>query len=237
MSNKLSLHSVNTRIDNLACTFQNAMDDFKSQMAARRLSLENKQPTLPNANSDEEFMKNFEEFQRSMNNAMSALKADVQKLNMENRSHQLKRNLKCLLVHGMEENKTKTADLYESILNIFQSKLGVELTKNDIDVVYRLGKSNDAKKSKFPRPILVEFCHRWKRDLVFFNKKLLKHSKIMLTELLTDQNLNLFKQVKEQFKKSCWTYRGLVYVEFEGVRKLIKTESDLDNLSSDTNSV
>ncbi|CAG9763761.1 unnamed protein product [Ceutorhynchus assimilis] len=223
---KLSLQSVNTRIDKLADTFQSAMAEFKTQLTAKRMSMENKQ--VVDFVSDD-LVKNFEDFQLSMTEAMSALKSDVQKLNSDNRSFRLKRNLKCLLVHGIGKSEAKV-DLYEPLLSIFKNKLNIEISMNDLDIVYRLGKKGERRDKKFPRPILVEFCSRWKRDLVFKNKKHLKGSKIMLTELLTDDNLILFKQAKEKFGKSCWTYGGLVYAEFEGQRKLLRNKSDLQNL-------
>lgn len=227
---KLTLQSVSSRVDKLSDMFVSSMEDFKGQLMARRLSLESRQNSSANVSSDEELIKNFESFQHTMNSAMSALKADVESLHHINRSSRLKNNLKCLLIHGVSEEQS-ASDLYESVLSLFRDKLKLDITKSDIDVVYRLGRTSEQK--RFPRPVLIQFCQQWKRDDVFASKKGLKNSKIMITEFLIKEILPLYKDVKLKFGRSCWTYRGLIYVEHKGVRRLVKNVSDLDSLTVD----
>lgn len=90
-----------------------------------------------------------------------------------------------------------------------------------------MGRKNSTKNK--PRPLVLQFYRRWTRDTVFTNKKQLKGTRIVITELLTPENLQLFKKAREIFNQQAWTYNGFVYVETSGQRKLIKCDGDLDD--------
>lgn len=100
--------------------------------------------------------------------------------------------------------------------------------KRDINRCYRLGKKDSEK----TRPIAVQFCTQWIRDMVFDKKKLLKGTKVVFTEFLIDENLKLLRLAKQVMGKAAWTFRGLVYAGNKENKILLRKEEDLEKLDS-----
>nr|CAI5845225.1 unnamed protein product [Callosobruchus analis] len=64
------------------------------------------------------------------------------------------------------------------------------------------------KKGKHPRPVAVYFVNRWLRDKVFFAKSNLKGSGVVMSKILTENALQLYKQTKTILgAKNVWTGR------------------------------
>lgn len=224
----LTIRDVNARVDKLTELFQNGLQEFKNEFLVSKSDI----PSASGSDENSAFLNKFKAFEVSMIEELGRIKDDVAKLNEQitslNKSksnYELKRNYNFIIVHGLKENKT---DIYEELLNLFSDKMGVNVKKSDINQCYRFGKS-DTKKDK-PRPVAVQFCQRWLRDSIFFNKKKLKGSRVMVTEMLTFDNLNLFKKCRELMGTSAWTFNGLIYVSSSDGRKLIKSEADLPDI-------
>lgn len=92
-----------------------------------------------------------------------------------------------------------------------------------------MGKKNN--NTKKPRPIAVEFCQRWMRDSIYSNKKKLKGTNILITEKLTQPTLKLFLLVKGIKGKQCWTSGGRIYFLEGNVKKEIRNEEDVKNIT------
>lgn len=226
----ITIQGVNARVEELAAEFRKGMQDF------RDLYLENRAPSTSSTNTEtnnDSFLSKFELFESTITVSLNNLRSEVKKLKQEmvtlsmeiNKTESI-RNQNFLIIHGVQESTT--SDLYSEILQIFINKNKVEISKRDIKQCYRMGKK--VVQQKRPRPIAVEFCQRWIRDLVFYTKKNLKGSRIMFTEMLTLDNLKIYKQVRLLMGNAAWSYGGLVYVQCEDGRKLIKSEEDMEGL-------
>lgn len=129
-------------------------------------------------------------------------------------------NMNCLVFYGISEDIVYN-QIIDKIVSIINEKLPHNITQNDIDYTIRLGKKPDTATDK-KRPLLIRFINRWKRDTVYAEKKHLKGSGILIGEMLTKQSLDLFKLVRERLgNKVCWTWRGDVFVYYDGERRKI----------------
>lgn len=128
--------------------------------------------------------------------------------------------MKQLRLHGVLEEMNN--DLKKSVEDIFVNKLGVEnIVINDC---FRLGTATDGK----IRPIIVNFENLQHRNLVFFNKKKLKGSKIVITEELVKSTYELLLCAKERLgKDKVWTIGGKIITKLNGKKSVIKTEEDV----------
>lgn len=215
-----TIKELNTRVEQLAELFEKGFNELKSchtqdsdsdaQVDKTKCQLDNK-------------LKNFEEL---ITSSLQNIKSDIIKMKkeMEEQVHsinrlELKRNQNILIIHGVKENNS---DLYEDIINLFSMNFNITVKKADLNVCYRLGQKADGKK---PRPIVVDFIHRWARDQIFFSKKKLKGTKMIITEMLTHKILALFKEVNQVMGNSAWTMNGLIIVLHNGRKIAIKSES------------
>lgn len=239
--NPSTIKEVNSRVDQLAAEFHKGLSDLKSEIRTGFLS--NNAPMVTDVKGDEkklgEILAKFDKFESDINSALNAVKNDVQCLkeqvvSVEDKvkNYTLKWHYNYIMVHGLQEDEE---NVYDKVLKLINSKLinnndikSTNVKKTDINRCYRFGKKDGQK----PRPLAVEFCTQWMRDIVFYNKKLLKGTKVMVTELLIEENLKLFKKVKNIMGKSAWTYRGLVYAGNKQNRILIKCEDDLNKINN-----
>lgn len=136
---------------------------------------------------------------------------------------------KRLVVHGINGN---VGNLCNYVLQTIIEKCGVNISINNINYSYRLGKKSGDNNEDTKRPVLVEFCQRWVRNEVFASKKRLKGSKITITEMLPLDTIILFKKVRKLVGRNCWTRGGVVYVlDADGNKRTVKSDSDLNDLN------
>lgn len=229
---QLTVQSLNARVDEMSMQFQKTMDEFKLQVS------QPKSPTpFATGTEDSELFSKFKSFEKNIMESMNAVKMDLCKLKtisneIQEQIYQSKLGLNqnIILVHGIRENAN---NIFSEVLELFNNNLNIQVNKHQIDSCYRLGKKGPDKRR--PRPVIVRFCQRWVRDEIFFNKKKLKGSAFLITELLTSSNFALFKLAKSNFGNAVWTFGGMVYVlGNDGTRKMVKTESDLNVAKGDT---
>lgn len=114
-----------------------------------------------------------------------------------------------IIVYGLEEMYDE--NILDRILQIFNTKMNLNVKNSDIGRCYRLGKPN-AKKS---RPVLVNFFNGCTRQIIFSNKKCLKGTKYVIKEDLTKEQSTLFKMVIQKAGKAgkVWTSSGTVFLK------------------------
>ena len=136
-----------------------------------------------------------------------------------------------LRIYGIKENEKENS--LDMALNLFQSKMGLDLQASNIDRVHRVGRKENDKKT---RPLLVKFATYQARDSVFRAKSRLKSAEtrgIFVNEDLTRQRAQLFYNAR-QLKKTgkiadCWTYDGKILLKT--VRGLIKPVNNQEELN------
>lgn len=130
----------------------------------------------------------------------------------------------CLVVHGVAENQNE--NVVDLCLTLFKEKLNLQVPMVCIDRAHRLGKqkvtaTNVLKNGS--RPIIVKFTGYHWRYQVFGMKKLLKGTKVLISESLTAKRLQLLLTAKEKFgQRNVWSSDGKIVVA-SGNRKYYLT--------------
>ncbi|XP_076449959.1 flavin-containing monooxygenase 1-like [Babylonia areolata] len=100
--------------------------------------------------------------------------------------------------------------------DLFTSKLGVAVTEADIEAAHRTG-SRTPQHTR-PRPMIVRFLSRRKKDEVLANRRKLKGNpqKISIAEDLTSLNFKLLKEAKEHSATlDAWSSRGKIFAKIK----------------------
>uniref|UniRef100_A0A6P7FA29 Uncharacterized protein LOC114326228 n=1 Tax=Diabrotica virgifera virgifera TaxID=50390 RepID=A0A6P7FA29_DIAVI len=133
---------------------------------------------------------------------------------------------KILVLNGIEEKEKE--DIYDVVVKLIQQKFKIPINTNNIDNCYRMGKKRPHNKK--PRPVALKFVNKWMKTQVFGAKKGLKGSGIVISEMLSQENRELYLKVKESVgARNCWTFEGNIYTLVNNTKTLIKTISDLGN--------
>lgn len=211
---------LNQRMEEMAAKFKTDLNDFRNV-------LQEKSMARTSASEDNvlngdllKLSEKFSLFEKTVMTSLDSLRQDMNQIKIE-----VATNNNNILVHGVNED---SPDIYQAICDLMHSKININVQKNDINYCYRLGTTNT--RDKKPRPILVSFCCRWLRDQIFYSKKLLKGSNVLFTELLTAENLKLFKVARGHFRNHCWTRSGKVIVLCEGVQVVVFSQEKLSEL-------
>lgn len=224
-----TIKDVNARVEKLAGDFSNGLSLLQEEFTKFKNQQAQLNPSAVSYDSTSHFLDQLKNFQTEISSSLKelskeieVLKNDVSVLHVKICNIERKQNAHTILVHGIQEPDT---DIYSVVLKFLCEKLKIKMDKSDISFCHRLGKKSPTKDK--PRPVVIQFCKRWTRDMIFNNKRLLKGSGVIITEMLTSENLSLFKKAREMFDKRAWTFNGLVYIDVSGNRKLIKSESDI----------
>lgn len=119
-----------------------------------------------------------------------------------------------------------TEDCEKKICDIFTDLVGVKTTHEDIEVAHRTGKRS----SQAPRPILVRFANRKKRDAVLAARRNLKGKGYVVDEDLTPLNYALSKKAsKHSATMAVWSTNGKILAKLK-TGKIVKLDihSDVD---------
>lgn len=177
--------------------------------------------------STEELLLRIQEFEKTIGDAISSIKTELKDLNyrfssLEKKSDNRQYRHNGFVVSGLKENAESTPEtLKKQIVDVIKCKIKISVSENDIDFCYRLGAKNEGRIK--PRPTAVIFVNKWKRDTVFINKKLLKGSGIVFTEILTQEKQQLYSAACEKYGvKNCWSWKGEIFVSENGKKKQIK---------------
>lgn len=83
-----------------------------------------------------------------------------------------------IIIFGVNEIEKTTLELMDNIKKPFKSDLNIDIEKNAINNIYRIGKRSI--ESNKPRPVLCSFVNGWIKNEIMRNKKHLKE--IYVTE-------------------------------------------------------
>lgn len=217
--NVKEMEEVNQRVNLLENEFSRRLSKFKEELLSRK--------TSEGTSFDfEDLLNRFQQFEKNIMEEISTIKVDVSQklseLELTVDTNTQRAYNKCLLVHGVPESE----EIYPAVLNLFNTKLKISIDKSVIADCYRLGKK-DVNNKKQPRPIVVEFIHKYERDNIFYNKRALKGTKIVITELLTRLRLQIFQKCQSVYKQQCWTVNGNIIVVIDGKKVFISNKNDM----------
>ena len=232
----LNLKTISSRVDQLSSDFNDGLQLLRTEFLNFK---ENAVAVPENSAVNTNFISKLNDFEKNMKSSLqklskeiSDIRLDVTTLQNQVSQIEMQNNNNALIIHGFDEAPNK--DMYDKLSTFIGTKMEIKIGKSNINYFYRLGKKSDNKTK--PRPLVVQFACRWLRDDIFFNKKKLKGTRVMITELLTYKNLCLFKKAREQFGNNAWTFYGQVYVHTSGGRKLVKSEQVLNDSYQDVSS-
>lgn len=102
----------------------------------------------------------------------------------------------------------------------------LQLPDCHLEHCFRIGvKEHNASK---PRPVLVKFPSTAQRNQVFFNKKKLKGSKLVIVEDLTKVRHDLLQSVREKVEtQNVWTRDGRIYIKLQNKKHCIRNNDEL----------
>jgi ribosome-binding ATPase YchF (GTP1/OBG family) len=132
-------------------------------------------------------------------------------------------------VYKVPEAEGETAeDCAKKVCNIFSKDVGVATSMTDIEVAHRAGRRNADR----PRPILVRFFDRKKRDAVIGARKALKNKGLVIGEDLTAANYKLSNEAyKHSATLSVWSSNGKVLAKLKnGVVLRLNISMDLNDV-------
>lgn len=132
-------------------------------------------------------------------------------------------------VYRVPEAQGETAeDCAKKVCTIFSKDVGVATALGDIEVAHRAGRRNPDR----PRPILVRFFDRKKRDSVIGARRALKNKGFVIGEDLTAANYKLSNDAfKHSATLSVWSTNGKVLAKLKnGVVLRLNISMNLDHV-------
>ena len=141
----------------------------------------------------------------------------------------------CLVIHGCENVPKSKPGKYLEIENFVCNtlnehlQLDSSLQENDLDIAHPLP-------SKKGTPIIVKFIRRTQKNEVYRKKRLLKGTKMTITESLTKRRLQLSEKARSEFKQCpVWSWKGEIFVFHNNKKMLIDDFIDITKIKSELN--
>ena len=132
-----------------------------------------------------------------------------------------------LRVCGVPERKGEKETVEECVnhcLEVFTGKVGVAVSKEDIEIAHRTGKPGGDR----PRPIIVRFFSRRVRGSVLTQRRNLKRTGVSVGEDLTQLNYQLLKKVHQHSATlSTWSSNGKIFTKIKN-GKLLKLDVNMN---------
>jgi len=159
---------------------------------------------------------------RTLEAELGALREDLNRQNDQHkkRADELEQYTRrnSLRIFGVTEREQEDTD--QLVVDLAAEKLGINISRADIDRSHRVGRTADPADKKKPRAILVKFATYQVRRQVFNNKKKLKGSNVTVREDLTAHRAGLVRRATALYgTKNVWTTDGRVcWVDGHNVR-------------------
>lgn len=122
-------------------------------------------------------------------------------------------------------------DIQTKVLTLLNEKMQLKINSTGLLRCHRVQAKN--KQPDKPPAVLVEFDNVNSRSAVFKGVSKLKSTGISIREDLTRGKLNIVRAALVKFPpKDVWTINGKIYVKCSGVKNLVQSVRDLENLSN-----
>lgn len=229
--------SAASKNDEIATKMGDLEDKFQQGLEKLRMEYKLSKPSEIEA-SGEAFEAKLKKFETDIRDSFELIKSDIKKLQMEMEAANKREedrlrisNYNKIVIREMPEREG--ADLVDQVCGVINNSVKVTCQKSEIKCCYRLGKLSRESSGRKCRPVVVEFVCQWKRNEVFFSKKNLKGSGLVVCELLTVDRHRLFLKVRKEFEhNNVWTAKGTIVVSINGAKVYVNTEGDLLKICS-----
>lgn len=223
-----AMKDLNVRVDLIGNQLQNQLNELKRSVHDQgNINKEDNECELTSDGGTLAVkLQQFEEFMKMVLNDLRREIAEMERHVSLQCEHLRRRSFRnCILIHGAKE--TEGEKIYSEVCTLLASKIKADVTIKDISVCYRMGKRGHGNRPD-SRAIFVQFVHQWKRDCIFAEKRKLKGSGIIFTEMLTTASYSLLKQVKTKVgKEKCWSWQGNIYASIDNRIRRIKHIKDV----------
>lgn len=174
-------------------------------------------------NSLTRLREDLHDFKSHMLSVLKLLREQISGLCKSVDDLEMRHRRKYILVGGVPESHNN--DLPEFVVDLFNSKLGLDISMDRLAACHRLGSIIDGK----CRPVLVRFTERSLRSTVWSKKTALKGTPHTLSEFLTRTRQTVFLNARKRFGiRRCWTMDGNVILKMkDGSRQRLHTPEDL----------
>ena len=169
---------------------------------------------------------------------ISSLETLLNKIVTEHDDLELSLRRPCLVVNNLKpEPNTSDEELFIKLCK--DKEIDAEMCKEKIAKIHRIPRPAHALDLSKPQGLIVKFSQDRFRDVVFTNKKKLKGSGIVISELLTKKRSALLKRCIEKLpgdrtEHSIWTDSGKILVKYgREMTRLINNEQDLAKITRD----
>ena len=139
----------------------------------------------------------------------------------------------CLVIHGCENVPKSKPGKYLEIENFVCNTLNEHLQldsplqANDLDIAHPLP-------SKKGTSVIVKFIRRTQKNEVYRKKRLLKGTKMIITESLTKRRLQLLEKACLEFKQCpVRSWKGEIFVFHNNKKKVIDDFIDITKIKSE----
>lgn len=232
--------TVNKRVLDFESMFTERMDEFQARLE-QVTSASDRSATNTNDRASENLKSlslEFQDFRQFISTEISFVKEellsvqqriDQQEARADEAEQYSRRN--CLLLHGVKEDPAE--NLYSKVIQTVNTTLQVELSMDDIDRCHRLGpvrRSAADIVTSGNRPIIIKFVRFHVRDCVCRSRKLLKGTKMLVTESLTAARKELLNLARDRLGvRNVWTQEGRIVVLDKNKKKItVATKADLN---------
>ena len=123
----------------------------------------------------------------------------------------------------------KYLEIENFVCNTLNENLQLDspLQANDLDIAHPLP-------SKKGTPVIVKFIRRTQKNEVYRKKRLLKGTKMIITESLTKRRLQLLEKARLEFKQCpVWSWKGEIFVFHNNKKKVIDDFIDITKIKSE----
>lgn len=182
----------------------------------------------PSSVTIEKLSEDFAFFKKTVLSFVDTLYKNMQNFETRLDEHESYMRRKHLLLHGVSEDQTEE-NISKYVTDFLTSNLKLKnITSQSFHSIYRIGKA--AEKAGKPRPILIKMYSMRDRMDIWRNKRLLKGSRIVVTESLTSNRQQLLTIARKSFNNNCWTSEGRIFVRLpDGTRRVIISKAQLDD--------
>ena len=247
-----AIQSLGGRFDNLEIKIDSV--DHKVSEQAKTLShikktveeVEGKVFTLENDRDKMlEELNTIKSAGNDLRSEFESLKASLKKIEKktdENNQYSRRENIR---IYGIKEEYStgldgrvrsaeNESDCIRKVLDIFRTKMDLDVDEADLTAVHRLGQIDPNKTESSGRGMIVRFLSRRVRDSVMSERKKIFKTGIVITEDLSPRQYELLSQVKKDKEvcSSAWTRNGTVFMKThsEHIIKVLEIGDIMDSL-------
>lgn len=232
-----NVKELDLKVSELHTYFESQMDKFRDEISKVKTP-ESIVCDTEMSTDMESLAARFSFFQSTVKNELQKITASVSQLKSSQENIKIQvgimhvdRYRNKLLLHGVEEKRGE--DLLSVASAIMQKHLKINIEKTEFNNCYRLSsRKSTTDNRKKPRPIAIEFLNAWRKTEVYRTKRLLKGTKLVITEMLPVDRLSLYRAIKSEYK-TCWTRDLKIgFLDAKGVVHYVTTRQQFASVTS-----